>query len=382
MDTLGCGEYEVYFKSRGGDFFVCRARDITKLSYGRKLNAVSEASIVITMKGQTAECCECIGSINPWEHEISIYRNGEEVWCGPVTGAAISLSALTATFNAKDLSSWFDRRWVEVADNDQEFEEADITEIYEWLMGHGYYKDPWNMEWQLAPTGIPLDKTYPSYSLPDRWGGTYPNIGDELRNLSKSGLDFTVIRRMYVGGNLTTATDVEGVLYDNDWTTLPDIEIVGTGMATEVGVAGGAGGYYGWDDDQIWIERPYDEYRERFGLLQVFIPAPNLDDADTTIQPNAITQQAYSLRELKKEPFVYIQGGSLSPEAPLTFDLLIPGKVFSVTMTQTCRLIQSDYRLYQVDVSYDGATEEVAVQLTPLGADALKTDITLSDGDG
>lgn len=333
------------------------------------------------MHGQTAECCECIGNINPWEHEISIYRDGEEVWCGPVSGGGISLSGFTATFQAKDLSAWFDHRWVEVYDSDQEFEEADASEVYRWLIAHAYYKDPWNMDWDITDTLVPIDRVYPSFSQPDRWGGTYKGVGNELRDISKYGVDFTTIRRMYLGGDMQSSTNVEMVIYDKYWSTLPDIQIVGSGMSTALGVGGGGSGYYGYTDDQIWIESDAAA-QEQFGLLQTFVPAPNLDDTDTTIQPNPITQQAYGLLQLKKQPYVYISGGSLSPDCPLNFNLLIPGKVFNVTMTQTCRAIEADYRLYQVDVNYDSGKEDVAIQLTPLGADALKTEVSLSDGDG
>ena len=144
-------------------------------------------------------------------------------------------------------------------------------------------------------------------------------------------------------------------------------------MATEVGVGGGNGGYYGWYDDQIWIERAStDDAGEKYGLLQSFFNAPELDDADTTSAPNAVTQQAYSLRELKKEPFVYIKGGSLSAKAPLPINSLIPGSVYAVKLIGTCRRIEDVYRLQAVNVSYSRDGEDVQLELVPMGADALR----------
>lgn len=373
IDTLGCGQYEVYFKSRGGDYFICRARNLTGVQWSRKLNDVSDARITIALNGLDEECCNCVDTINPWEHEIAIYRDGVEVWCGPVVNGDIDLAALTATYEARDLSAWFDHRWVELKESDKEFEEAKVSDVYTWLIEHAYYKEQWNMSWLVPSLDVPIDRTYTAATDSERWSGSFQNIGSELRDLAKSGIDFTTIRRSYIAGELMKSSVIEATLIDRHWSTLPKISIVGSAMATEVGMGGGNGGYYGWYDDQIWIERPNDEYRQRFGLLQSFFTAPELDEEETTSLPNGITQQAFSLRELKKEPFVYVKGGSLAQDAPVTFDQLIPGRVFNVALTETCRKVEDSYRLFQVDVNYGASGEDVALQMTPLGAEALRT---------
>lgn len=368
-DTLGCGTYEVYFNTRGGYAHVFRARNITEISWGRKLNEVSEATVTFSLNGQDDACCNGVGTINPWQHEISIYRDGIEVWCGPVINGSIDLEAMTANYTAKDLSVWFDKRWVEIMGTDVDFEETDVTTIYDWLINHAYNKDPWNMEWYLSPMGIPINKTYTGAEIGERWAGSFPIVGDELRDLTQYGIDFTVIRRTMVGGNLEdAASSPTALLTDRSWASLPKIQITGGSMATEVGVAGGNSGTTGWYDDQIWIERNTDP---TYGLLQQFYPAPELDEETTITHPNAITQKAYNLHELKKIPFVYVKGGALAPNAPVTFDSLIPGRVFRVELTQTCRTIQANYRLYQIDVQYGNKQETVSPQLTPLGAEAI-----------
>jgi len=373
-DKLGCGQYEAYFKTRGGDTFVCRILNLTSLTWSRKLNDVSEASVTFGLKGFEGDCCSCIANINPWEHELSIYRDGEEVWCGPVTGGEMDMATDTVRFDAKDLSTWFDRRWIEIADNDVEFEDADITEVYDWLISHAYYKDPWNMQWYFnTKLGIPINRTYVSFDPPaDRWGGTYTMVGSELKDLANSGIDYTVIRRTMVAGDLRDSTKIAGRITDEHWVTLPKITIVGTSMATEVGVAGGAGGFYGWDDDQIWIERPFDEERYRFGLLQKFETAPTLDEEETTNLPNPITQRAYNVRQLSKRPFEYIRGGDLSQDAPVTFDHLVPGRYFRIDIEQTCRPISDNYLLAGLTVNYGSDKEQVSLDLVPPGSEDLR----------
>lgn len=376
VDTLGCGTYEVYFKTRGGDTHVGRVRNMTALSYARNLNSVSEGSVSFSLNGTESEvCCGIASTIEPWEHELAIYRNGEEIWCGPVVGGEVDNDAQTVTFNARDLSIWFSKRWVEIAGQDAEFEEVDIIEIYDWLIKHAYYKDPWNMEWFFTADrlNIPVDKTYIAFDPNTaRWGGQYPMVENELADLRKSGVDYTTIRRVLIAGDLQSSTDISVRLSDNHWARPPKTPIIGLGMATEVGVAGGAGGSEGWDDDQIWIERPTDEQRLRYGLLQYFESAQNLDEESTVGTPNAIAQRAYGMRELKKKPYEYVMAGQLSPKAPLTFDTLIPGRYFGIDLQQVCRTVRGSYMLTAVNVTYSGTDEVVSVEMTPPGVESVR----------
>lgn len=373
VETLGSGDYEVYFKTRGGAQFLCRARNMTALTWSRRLNEVSEASVTIALNGLDPECCDCIATINPWEHELAVYRNGVEVWVGPVVNGTINLATMQVSYSARDLSAWFDHRWIEVRDIDVDFVEANISEVYEWLIQHAYNKEPWNMDWHVPVTQIPMDRTYTAAESGERWSGSFQKVGDEMRDLSNSGIDSTVIRRMFIAGDLQAQTQVQQILTDTHWATLPSIDIVGASMATELGLGGGNGGYNGWYDEQIWIERANsDENGSKYGLLQSFFNAPELGEEETNELPNPITQQAWNLREAKKEPFVYVKGGALSPSAPVTTDDLIPGNVYRVVLREACRQIESDYRLSQVNVALDAGGETVSLELTPLGADALR----------
>jgi len=372
---LGCGEYEAYFKTRGGDTFVCRAKNLTAVSWGRRLNDVSEATVTFSLNGTEGDCCGCAAIIEPWKHELSVYRNGVEVWCGPVTGGEIDSSAMTARFDAKDLSTWFDRRWVELLDSDKEFEDVDIVERFTWLLSHGYSKDPFGLDFVLTDKtlGLPMTRMYVSYSDPDRWGGNYQMVGDEIKELAKAGIDYTVIRRVLLAGGLQTSKQPIARLMDQHWSVSPKITIVGTGMANEQALAGGQGGYYGWDDSQMWIERgdDTDTSRSEYGLLQSFETTPTLDDVDTTATPNPIAQKAYALRELKKRPFEYLKGGELSPSAPVEIDALIPGRYLRVDLNKPCRTVNSSYLLVGLSASCSSSGESISVELVPPGAEDL-----------
>lgn len=373
--TLGCAKYEVYFQTAGGYNFIGRVTNLTGLKWSRRLNDTSEARVDFTLNGTEGSCCGMVSQINPWQHEMAIFRDGVEVWCGPVTGGEIDLDTNQAWFSAKDLSAWLDKRWVEVVDNDVEFDEADIIDVYDWLMRHAYNKGPWNMQWYYNADrlNIPVSRTYISFN-PDneRWGGAYPMVGNELRDIRDSGIDFTVVRRVYLAGNLIADDRPIAMLVDGDWIKRPKIVIVGSSMATEVGVGGGPGGYSGWYDDQIWIERPNDAERQQYGLLQSFEPAPSFDQEDTYTNPNPITQRAYALRELRKRPYEYVSGGVLSPKANVTFDMLVPGRFINLAIQQSCREVIGNYMLTAVNVSYTSENEEVAMDLAPPGAEAVR----------
>jgi hypothetical protein len=331
--------------------------------------------VTFTLTGDEGDCCKCVSGIQPWKHELSLFRNGEEVWCGPIVGGEVDENTGTGRFDAKDLMAWFDRRLVDVPDNDVEFEDADIVEVFNWLLAHGYNKDPFNMSWSFtaAKLGIPITRLYVSYSNPDRWGGNYPYVGNEIRDLSQSGIDFTVVRRSVLCGDIPSTIGTVTRLIDKSWATLPKIKIVGTSMANDVGIGGGAGGYYGYEDDQLWFERPDDGYVEEYGLLQSFDAAPSLDDTDTTALPNPITQRAFALREVRKNPFEYISDGSLSPSAPVEISQLIPGSLIRVDLSQSCRTIESSYMLTELSVTKTADQDEsVTVSLSPPGAEGLR----------
>lgn len=372
--TLGCGTYEVYFKTRGGTTNVCASQNTTHISFNRTLNDTSTATISVTTNGVSEECCRCYSEIRPWKHEMAIYRDNQLVWIGPITHIIHRQGGLTIDFTAKDLSAWFDKRWINLPGTDYDVEDVDIRDVFQFLISNAYNQGPWNMSWNLQNTGIPISKFYPGYFPPDRWGGLYSKIGDEIRDLTRSGIDWTIINRQMVAGNLETGDPNSRPLMFTDevWETIPDIPIVGDGMATQVGVAGGMGGYYGYVDDQMWIQRPNDSYRTEYGVLQEFYQEDTLDEEDTTIQPNAVTQNAHGRREIKKAPFMSITGGTLSSQAPFDFSDLVPGTRAELRLGQSCLQLSDSYRIYSLSVSVDSESgESVNVELSPIGVEDI-----------
>lgn len=379
--ALGCGTYRVMVLERGGQTFVTELEDVTELSFNRILNETSEANITVT-----SACCGALANVNPWEHEVAIYRNGQQVWVGPIIDMDFVPSTDSITLYAKDLITWADHRLVELADRDYDPEETDLADAYVWLLEHAYCKDPWGMTWYTDPIGIPVAKFYPSFDKVggERWGGAYPTCGDEMRTLSEAGVDYTVVNRHLWGGSVSVVNPVSSgvVLLDQHFAETPTIKVAGSKMATRVASAGGGGGYYGYYDDQMAIYPRttgpitpdlLNTNQTQYGLLETFSTTDQYDEVDTTVTKNPLSQDVKSRWDLLRRPYVYVSDARLDPSAPLVFNEdLIPGGVFQILLSSTCReLTEPSVRLKEVSVSLNGTEESVSVTLTPVGTTSV-----------
>lgn len=398
--ALGCGRYDVYFRLRCGLYLdnevgqvagqqqlKCRARDVTDITFNRRLNEISEAQVTIGLRGDDPDCCECLSDLDPWRHELVIYRDGDEVWTGPVTDVDLNTAAGSATVYAKDLMAWTEHRVVEPAD-DYEPEDIDLKDAFEWVLNHAYCKDPWCMTWQFSATHVPVSRYYPRAIEPPSYrGGQYPNCLNELRQLTTEGVDWTVIVRHLWGGSVQISNPIAQsvILLDQHWAEAPSVRVAGAEMGNRQIVGGGSGGYDGWYEDQIAVQpstivqippvSPANLTAEQrtHGLLESFSPESHLEDEDTSIQPNAIDQNAWSRYQLRVRPHVYVTGGYLAQNAPVSFDVLIPGASIIIRLAQICRpLTRNNYRLQDVSVSVGAdAVERVSVKLVPLAVESV-----------
>jgi hypothetical protein len=379
---LGCGTYRVFVQERCASAYVAELKGASSITYGRRLNEISEAEVVVN-----TGCCDVLATVNPWQHELAIYRNDQQVWVGPIIDIDFSPADDSITVFAKDLLEWSNHRTVELADIDYDADETDMADAFIWLLNHGYCKDPWCMSWSIDPINIPVQgRFYPAFDKTggERWGGGYVIIGDEMRALSEAGVDFTVVNRHLWGGDVQVINPVGSgiILLDQHFRTSPPIKVTGSKQANRFVSGGGAGGYYGFYDDQLYIYPPISgpikpdmltPEQQQYGLLEVFNTTDIYDEVDTTTSPNPIAQDARSRWDLLSAPYVYVPEGTLDPTAPLDFNQdLIPGAIMSTMLTTTCRpLTQTDARLKEVNVTVSADDEEINIVLTPLGTSTL-----------
>ncbi|MEV6400569.1 hypothetical protein AB0M39_38310 [Streptomyces sp. NPDC051907] len=80
---------------------------LADVQWERRLTETAPGKIVITKASMAEECCGLLGAIHPWCHELSIYRDAELVWQGPITNVTEDMS--TVTIDAMDISAWLSR---------------------------------------------------------------------------------------------------------------------------------------------------------------------------------------------------------------------------------------------------------------------------------
>lgn len=111
VGRLGCGVPSVFITARCSSNMTCQINlsDITKLTWTRKMDEVSEAEVEIGLTGDaTQTCCQCLAIVEPFCHELHIWRDGDEVWVGPIEG--IRYERDRVTIKARDSLAWLDVR--------------------------------------------------------------------------------------------------------------------------------------------------------------------------------------------------------------------------------------------------------------------------------
>lgn len=98
MGTLGCAtSYQAVIHWQGGKRLFAVLDAVTEVTWARKLDDYSEASVKLAKPALSPLCWSKIAAqydndgmllrpgIEPWAHELSIYRDHGLVWQGPVT---------------------------------------------------------------------------------------------------------------------------------------------------------------------------------------------------------------------------------------------------------------------------------------------------------
>jgi hypothetical protein len=344
---LGCAEsYRVVIHVRGGVVPVVQP-EITSLSWDRRLDDTSTATVIVAKRDLSAACCRQFARVDNWSHEVSVYRDGWLVWQGPITDILESRTTITVT--ASDVTALLKRRTNVVPVLFVGTNAADLATIARALImaGFAYGQDDPNFlaNVEFHPTGTIVERKTLSNSV---------LLYDELVELVKLGLDFTTVgRKLIIAGELANVVpSPPGALRDDD--VIGDIQIERAGMdfATRVqavgeGVSAQLGGdsdYYGTVDRLIKVQGATgndDIYTAAQGLLAVNGQMPT---------------------------YLRVQDGAqLAPDATITIDQLVCGVRVDLAMRGFCRpLPPQGMRLSRVTVRWGAAGETVGISLSPL----------------
>lgn len=107
MGTLGSGEYEVFVRDSTTEFPLF-SLDHSSLQWQRVRSAVSVGSVVVP---QLNVNCENLNRLRGWDQLMSIERDGEIVWDGPIMGWSVSPEG-DVTIDAKDRWAEAGRRYI------------------------------------------------------------------------------------------------------------------------------------------------------------------------------------------------------------------------------------------------------------------------------
>ncbi|MEU9576323.1 hypothetical protein [Streptomyces chilikensis] len=333
----GCATHTARIVDRSGAV-VTDAITLLSVEWTRVLDDSSAAKVVIQPDG---DCCERLGQVRSWRHDLHIFRDGRPVWEGPILLPVWKTGSVEIT--AVDVIGWLDRR---VPHQDMRFTSTDLVDIAAWLIRDGFAPhDPGHEVQIVAPTKIRGDRAYQL---------DVGQTGDHLRALAETGLDFTTVGRRIVLlpedhcariGSLTDADLPSGLSISEDGAALATrVVLHGSQDSGVKGVAGGMDPYYGLLERAVEESSVLDEHSAAAGArsrLRASHPAPVFLDTS--------------------------QETTISSEAAIDVESLVPGWCLDVTTTTTCRDIGQSLKIAGVKVTEDAAGESVRVQLVPSG---------------
>lgn len=300
--------------------------ETTSAVWSRERSEVSRAEII------TADVDA--GDLVPWLHWIDIWEAGQPVWSGPILEPSTELQTGVTRIEARDPSAllWYTRvpttrRWSQL---DPAPIAADL-----WQEMHELHRI--NVEPQvLASVGERFDFAVTADSR---------MLHQVLDELVRIGLDWTVVAgRPILGTPPTTAVIAE--LAECDFMVGLRRVRSGKRTASDVRVQG-----------RNWA---HTERVDMAGLrLQALVSLDDLFGVNNiTAAARQYLAEVGAIRDVLEVP----SGASLHPDAPVTVDDLIPGRVLTVHAAD----LATQMRIKTVEVNWSGTSRDVRVTLDSL----------------
>lgn len=352
---LGCGVNEAYLTWKCGTPRFCPLPTASEITWSRHLNDISEAQVVIPLSGDgTDTCCDCLGDVEPWCHELHIARDGKDVWLGPVTEIVYEFDKVT--IRALDLLGW---ATVRVAEVDIDYTiatgagPADWTTIGIAILDVAFVEDD--------PCLLPyLSTSLSGYVGEQKFLAYTDSAFDQLDALAGTGLEYTVVGRTVILASPNVPT--------TPIATLLDEHILGAVQLTKSGLLQADRWFVHFDKDDEAIP-PGPGMAEAanqycYGLLERI---RSTDTALANVASADVVANVYVAAASVAPRLLEIPDGSqLSPEAPWTIDQMIPGCRVDVGITRLCVDATQSFILAGVNIRQTKDGEEVTVTLGPL----------------
>lgn len=377
---LGCAqEYQAVIHWRGGGrpFTSPGLGALTGVSWSRTANDVAEASVTIAKTG-AADCCTQLGQVEPWVHELSIYRDSALVWQGPVM--RVTEARETVTIEARDVLAWLER----IVNTVQ------LRYIGSTPDSEGRRSGP--VQW-IAHDLLTKNIGSSPLSQPPDWCGVLDYVvrrdADKAVKFEKDGSDNKSVWNVY----LSTIFDDELVNRGLEYTTVgrsivlrapatesdrPQARLFMEDIAGDVQVIrdGAAAATYGWATTQQeqnitgGLTVGTGEVGTPYGRLDWLVESTSESADEDDLRQ--IARQALGGRYPAPTSITIPTGAQLAATAPIGIEQLVAGERIDVVTNGFCMDISQAFRLSDVEVSWassgGGAGEQVAISLVPLSS--------------
>lgn len=369
---LGCGsDIQAFITAKCGGPTVCALTNITSIEFNRLLDAISTATVEVPVAigaGGSNPCCRCLADVEPWCHELHIFRNGEEVWCGPVVKVTYGFTKVV--IEAMDVLAWTLVRISEGAidfgvtdsngDGTPDVATAEVTDIALQILNIAFEEeDPCVLDYVLQtdlnnrPTAIgPVAVRFEAFA---------DTAFDQLDQLSALGLDFTALGRRII---LSVDGENENQRVAR---TLTDQHIMGEIEVSKDGFNGATRVYSRYLNDDTAGQCTADG--------SAIVPCPAVangnqfcygpieivrDDAvsfnfNTALQ---IAQKYVDAGTPIPRTIDFPGGSKLSPDTPFGINDIIPGNIMRVVLTNLCFDVAEDFKIQELTYSINEQGEE------------------------
>jgi len=288
------------------------------LTATRLANEVGSVSLAVPVGGLNDDARRKLGDATAWRDELAVYDDRSLLWVGPLMPPAFTREAVTLT--GKDLFAWFDHRVLGV---DRTYRATDLGIIFTGHAADAMRRDD-SPGITVSPTSVGIGGDRVVTAKQRQYAG------DAMRELCRSGVDFTMNgRELVLSSSRSPGTRLPvlaGHLADGPSTAPP------ADVATEVTILGVTRA----DGSQVVATATRDAPPE--GLLQVVVNEPAVLDK--------VSARHAALTALDASPGLPFTATLLPGWAPWAD--LVPNRICRVAVNAGVRDLLGDYRLVSV----------------------------------
>jgi hypothetical protein len=372
---LGCPQqYRAVVHWRGGarPFTSPAVSALSAVKWNRTISDTAAATITIAKAAAGVNCCGLLGQIEPFAHELTLYRDAELVWQGPIIRTTESRTTFTVL--AHDMTEWLARtvnttvlRYVSTNSADPTHQ-GPVQEIAETIirlnLQAGLFAS--QPDWPVMLPYIvrlddPVKASFEKDGSDNKSVWFVPILQILNDELVPRGLEYTTVgRSLILSRPMTTADPAQARLTLND--IAGDVQIVRDGPS---------GATLVWVTNQNGPEISGTQFGASGVVSAVY------GRLDTLIKSQAEGLTAYDLWQLARASYngrypvptslMIPDGSTLVPTAPVTMRQLVPGQRIDVAATGMCNDLNQPYRLADVEVEWGSSGEQVGIGLVPIG---------------